>query len=67
MRNDVYLHSKIKRMKKLTALFTEHPSYLKWGVERIAKRVSLKERTVKTFLKSDFYRTIKREYLSSLK
>lgn len=53
-------------MVRLKKLFTEHPSYTKWGDFRIALLTGLKERTVKNYKKSEEFKKTKREYLNNI-
>ena len=53
-------------MKTLQRLFTATPSYMKWGVTRLAKTTKLKESTVERFRRSSLYKTMKADYISKL-
>jgi hypothetical protein len=53
-------------MKTLTTLFTNNPSYMKWGNQRIADKTGLKVSTVERFKKSPIYRTMKNQYLTTI-
>lgn len=53
-------------MKTLTNLFTNHPSYMKWGNDRIAKVTGLKPKTVEKFKKNPLYKIMKNQYLMGI-
>jgi ribosomal protein L31 len=53
-------------MKTLENFLQAHPSYTKWGTERIAQKTGLSVRTVKRFKSSQTFKAIKSNYLQNI-
>lgn len=49
-------------MKTLEKFLTTNPSYLKWGTERLAKRMNLAISTVERFKKTEKFKTLNASY-----
>ena len=48
----------------ISAFLKAHPSYLKWGVTRLAEKFGVEEDTISTIVRR--LKSVKREYIGSL-
>lgn len=51
-------------MKKIQKFFSEKPSYVKCGVEKVSEAAGVAVSTIIKFRKTDLYKEIKNNYLN---
>lgn len=50
-------------MKTLIKLFSEKPSYMKWGTARLSAKTGLSEKTINSFKSKPEFKSLKAAYI----